>query len=76
MLKTVIATVTKKITPRTIAKFRSFLISETTVFSPNMYDIISEVTKRRIALIASRILRSEIVKGGSSIFTLLPYDTL
>ena len=75
MLSIVIATVTKNITPSTIAKFRSFLISEINAFSPDKKGTSSAVTMRRIALTAKSKLKSWKAKGGSNIVT-LPYDTL
>ncbi len=75
MLNISMAMVTKKNRPNTNAKYRSFFISETNIFSPNMYGTSSAVARRRIELTAKSMLRSCIVKGGSIIFTLLQFDT-
>lgn len=59
--------VTKNNMPSTKDKFRSFFMSEVTVFSPNMYGKSSAVARRSMELIARRMLRSCITKGGNDI---------
>jgi hypothetical protein len=54
--------------PITSDRLLSFFISETKVFSPNIYGVISDVASNRIALIARSVLRSSIVNGGSNIY--------
>ena len=76
MLNIVMAIVTKNNAPSVNAKFRSFFISKINVFSPEAEDASSAVTRRRMALTARSMLVSWKVKGGSNIFTLLPYGTL
>jgi len=69
----VIATVTKNSPPVTMAKFRSFFVSNTNVFSPEIAGARTAVTKRRMALMAKSVLRSRRVNGGSSMFRFPSY---
>jgi hypothetical protein len=50
--------VSKKITLSYNDKLRSFFITETNVFYPNMYGTSSAVIRSRIALTAKRMLKS------------------